>query len=144
MKIGREIKRLRSEARLTQEQLAADLKIGVSTLRLYENGSRTPPAEVIAELSRRFSVPSDVILGISSPAVGTTITVSFKTNEVPPEIKNEKTMNARIDIRVKEQMKRDFDEAAESVGLKESAALRMLMVAFIKKYKPKGGQENAQ
>lgn len=65
MKIASEIRRLREGAGISQERLAADLKIGVSTLRLYENGKRIPPADVIVAVCRYFSVSSDWLLDLS-------------------------------------------------------------------------------
>ena len=65
MKIASEIKKLREEAGISQGRLATDLKIGVSTLRLYENGKRIPPADVIVAICRYFSVSSDWLLDLS-------------------------------------------------------------------------------
>ena len=56
---------MREEAGLTQEQLADVLNIGASTLRVYENGGRVPPADVIVAVCRYFSVSSDWLLDLS-------------------------------------------------------------------------------
>lgn len=65
MKLNNELKRMRERAGLTQEQLAAALNIGASTLRVYENGKRVPPADVIVAICRYFSVSSDWLLDLS-------------------------------------------------------------------------------
>lgn len=62
--ISDKIKNLREEAGLTQAELAQKLQIGASTLRLYENGQRTPPVDVIVKICRFFSVTSDYLLGL--------------------------------------------------------------------------------
>ena len=66
------IKSLREEAGLTRSELAQKLQIGISALRLYENGQRTPPADVIVSICRFFSVTSDFLLGLGG------------MNDVPP------------------------------------------------------------
>lgn len=62
--ISNKLKSLREEAGLTQAELAQQLQIGVSTLRLYENGERTPPVDVIVKICRFFSVTSDYLLSL--------------------------------------------------------------------------------
>ena len=62
--ISNKLKTLREEAGLTQTELAQQLQIGVSTLRLYENGQRTPPLDVIVKICRFFSVTSDYLLSL--------------------------------------------------------------------------------
>lgn len=56
------IKSLREEAGLTRSELAQELQIGISALRLYENGERTPPLDVLVKICRFFSVTSDYLL----------------------------------------------------------------------------------
>lgn len=62
--ISNKLKTLREEAGLTQTELAQQLQIGASTLRLYENGQRTPPLDVIVKICRFFSVTSDYLLAL--------------------------------------------------------------------------------
>ena len=61
------LRRLREDSGLKQEELSDQLNIGVSTLRLYEAGKRTPPADVIVRICHRFSVSADFLLGLSGP-----------------------------------------------------------------------------
>lgn len=62
--ISNKLKLLREEAGITQAELSQQIQIGASTLRLYENGQRTPPADVIVKICRFFSVSSDYLLGL--------------------------------------------------------------------------------
>lgn len=62
--ISNKLKALREEAGITQTELAQQLQIATSTLRLYENGQRTPTADAIVKICRFFSVTSDFLLGL--------------------------------------------------------------------------------
>lgn len=67
MSISTKIVLLRKDAGLTQQQLADELGIACSSLRVYEKGQGTlPPADVIVRICRRFSVSSDFLLGLSA------------------------------------------------------------------------------
>lgn len=72
---------MREAAGLTQEELAGELRIGVSTLRLYENGSRIPPAETIVAICRRFSVSADWLLDLAYDPEG------IRPLDVPEELR---------------------------------------------------------
>lgn len=59
------IKRLRIERGITQEQLAALLKISRSTVGMYETGSREPDFETCEAIADIFNVDMDFLLGRS-------------------------------------------------------------------------------
>lgn len=50
--VGANVRRLRVERKLTQEQLAHDAEIDVTYLRGIEAGRRNPSVNVLAQLSR--------------------------------------------------------------------------------------------
>ena len=50
------LKRLRREKGLTQEQLAAAVKLSKSTISMYENGNREPDLNIIEDFAALFSV----------------------------------------------------------------------------------------
>ena len=69
--IGKNIARLRSQRRMTQEEMALDLGVGRQTLVRWETGKSTPGAIDIIALSEYFGVTSDELLGLKPlPAEG--------------------------------------------------------------------------
>ncbi len=72
------IKRLRTEKRLTQSQLAQKLRVSLSTIASYENQDRLPSIEMLIKLSAEFNVTIEYLLGISK---NKTIDVSDLSDE---------------------------------------------------------------
>ena len=60
--LSQRIAKLRIEKGLTQSQLAECLHISSSTIGMYEQGRRTPSIDMLAELSRVFSVSLDYLI----------------------------------------------------------------------------------
>lgn len=61
--VGGRIKKLRTDAGLTQDQLAEKLNLeGKSAISNYENNIRGVSAEMLTKLSNLFHVPADYIL----------------------------------------------------------------------------------
>ena len=66
--VGGRIKKLRTDAGYTQEELAARLHLeGKSAISNYENNSRGVSAEMLTQLSRLFHVSADYILNGDTP-----------------------------------------------------------------------------
>ena len=59
------IKSLRIERGITQEQLAALLKVSRSTIGMYETGSREPDFETLEAIADIFNVDMDYLMGRS-------------------------------------------------------------------------------
>ena len=64
MNIGSNIKRLRRERDITQEQLAGYLSVSVSAISQWESGKTAPDISLLASLANIFDVTSDMLLGI--------------------------------------------------------------------------------
>jgi len=64
MNIGNNIKKLRREREITQEQLAEYLNISVSAISQWECNKTAPDISLLAPLANIFEVSADVILGI--------------------------------------------------------------------------------
>lgn len=60
------IRKLRVERGITQEQLAAMLKVSRSTIGMYETGSREPDFETCEAIADIFNVDMDYLLGRTS------------------------------------------------------------------------------
>lgn len=60
------IKSLRIERGITQEQLAALLKVSRSTIGMYETGSREPDFETLEAIADIFNVDMDYLMGRST------------------------------------------------------------------------------
>ncbi len=66
--VGGRIKKLRTDAGLTQEQLAEKLHLeGKSAISNYENNSRGVSAEMLTQLSVLFHISADYILNGDTP-----------------------------------------------------------------------------
>lgn len=63
---GNKIKKLRTERKLTQKQLADLAGVAVSAISAYESGNRYPSYEVLINLSHIFHISTDYLLGIST------------------------------------------------------------------------------
>ncbi|HIE4788150.1 TPA: helix-turn-helix domain-containing protein [Clostridioides difficile] len=61
--IGEKLKQLRIKNNLKQHELAEILNVSQSTIGMYENDQRTPPAESIVKLAEYFNVTTDYLLG---------------------------------------------------------------------------------
>lgn len=61
--LGQRIKELRTEQRLTQEQLGKILNVGKSTISQYENNINTPDKGTLQKLADFFNISVDYLLG---------------------------------------------------------------------------------
>lgn len=61
-KCGERIRQIRKVQGMTQEELAAELKIGDRHLRKIESGEKGPSIEILVELSELFEVSLDYII----------------------------------------------------------------------------------
>ena len=60
--IGARITALRKAAKMSQAQLARELKISPSAVGMYEQGRREPSLEILRNLSRIFGVSIDFLV----------------------------------------------------------------------------------
>lgn len=63
MTVGSRIADLRSNSHMSQFQLAKVLKIGTSTLGMYETDKREPSPKVLRRIADYFDVSTDYLLG---------------------------------------------------------------------------------
>lgn len=63
VEIGRNIRRLRKQKNMSQEQLAKILWIDRSSLSGYERGKRTPDIFMLCKMADAFDVSLDVLVG---------------------------------------------------------------------------------
>ncbi|MDI0267804.1 helix-turn-helix transcriptional regulator [Clostridioides difficile] len=75
---GERLKELRIKFGLKQYELAEILNVSQSTIGMYENDQRTPPAESIIKLAQYFGVTTDYLLGFT--------TTSYSVNANIPEM----------------------------------------------------------
>lgn len=68
MDMGDRIAELRSNAHMSQFQLAKVLGIGTSTLGMYETNKRKPSPKVLNKIADYFDVSTDYLLGRKSKA----------------------------------------------------------------------------
>lgn len=60
--LGERIRRLRTGARMTQQELANRLEISASAVGMYEQGRREPPYELLIAIGELFGVSADWLL----------------------------------------------------------------------------------
>lgn len=63
----RQLKLIRKQNKLTQQQLADVLHISRSAYCSYETGRRTPDVETLVKLSEFYNIPVGTIVGSSEP-----------------------------------------------------------------------------
>ena len=63
--IGEWLLQLRKEANLTQDELAAILKINKHSISSYERGKSEPPDEIKIAIAKYFNVSVDYLLGVT-------------------------------------------------------------------------------
>ena len=69
--IGPQIRLLRKEANMTQQELASKLFVSQQAVGKWERGEATPNPETIVAMSKIFCVSADTILGESAPPQST-------------------------------------------------------------------------
>lgn len=66
LNMGKRLKELRTDRKLTQQQLASQIGLATSAISSYESGNRYPSYEVLIKYSKIFHVSTDYLLGIES------------------------------------------------------------------------------
>lgn len=61
---GEKLRELREKARLTQRQLAVQIRVSKSTISSYETQVRDPSPANIIKIAKTFHVSTDYLLGI--------------------------------------------------------------------------------
>lgn len=67
--IGRRLKKLRLENKMTQEELAKQLNLSKVTISCYENNSRTPSLETLLLICDIFNVDLPTLIGRETYAI---------------------------------------------------------------------------
>lgn len=62
MMIGDKIKQLRTDAKMTQPELAAKLEVARSAVATYENNTRQPSFHILVRIAEIFHVSTDYLL----------------------------------------------------------------------------------
>lgn len=65
MSFGERLKALRSEKKVTQQQLAEFLGVGRPTIAGYETKGKQPDFNIVIEIAGYFNVSIDFLLGVS-------------------------------------------------------------------------------
>jgi transcriptional regulator with XRE-family HTH domain len=82
MKFGGNLKNLRNEKGLTQDELAQELSLAKSTISLYETNKREPDHNTTKKIADYFGVSVDFLMGRSSNREGSIIQSGDKTYTV--------------------------------------------------------------
>ena len=63
--MGKKLKNLRKQKRLTQKQVADRIGLAISAVSSYEAGTRYPSYDVLIKLARIYHVSTDYLLGMT-------------------------------------------------------------------------------
>lgn len=63
--MGKKLKSLRIEKKLTQKQIADRIGLAISAVSSYESGTRYPSYDVLIKLAQIFHVSTDYLLGMT-------------------------------------------------------------------------------
>ena len=66
MDFGKQIRQIRKDAKLTQEQMAAKLNVSRQVVSNWENNKNLPDLEMIITISRVFGLSLDQLMVVSS------------------------------------------------------------------------------
>lgn len=66
MDFGKQIRQIRKDAKLTQEQMAAKLNVSRKAVSNWENNKNLPDLEMIITISRVFGLSLDQLMVVSS------------------------------------------------------------------------------
>ena len=61
--LGKQIKKCRAKAKLTQLELGKMLGVGKSNISMYESGTRVPPLDIIKKMTEIFNVDMNYLIG---------------------------------------------------------------------------------
>ncbi len=112
--IGENIKNLRTTSNMTQGDLAERLRVTISSISAYENGSRMPSYDILIKIARLFNVTTDNLLGFSNKYVADVSGLDAEQRKNIFEIielyklKNDKDNYIRVDKQTREALN-NFD-----------------------------------
>ena len=69
VEFGKRLKMLRTNKKLTQQQLADRLGVAKSVVSYYESGDRFPSYDVLIKIARTFHVTTDYLLNLERTRV---------------------------------------------------------------------------
>lgn len=108
MNFSMRLKDLRQSKHLTQRELAKELKIGYSTLAMYETGKREPDHAMLQFIADYFNVSVDYLLGHDIPDL---VSISIAKAEKMPKNEDEKAALADLKaMPIDEQQRLIFEE----------------------------------
>ena len=99
--IGQNIKKLRRERNLTQEELAEQLNVTAQAVSKWENGTGLPDISQVVPLSNVFGVPTDVLFGTQNVNRDEEVERIIKEASAPQRL-NYETEEEEFQVSVKE------------------------------------------
>ena len=98
MDMGNRIAELRSNAHMSQFQLAKVLGIGTSTLGMYETNKRKPSPKVLERIADYFNVSVDYLMTGKEKEGGETYYLNDETREIAQEIFENPDLKSLFDM----------------------------------------------
>ena len=92
--IGKRLKELREESKMSQSDLASELNVSQAAVAQYENGKNAPDEEKLFFIAKRFNCSLDYLFGLSNvKRIAVTASTDINRNELKQEIVNEVLMS---------------------------------------------------
>jgi transcriptional regulator with XRE-family HTH domain len=113
--LGKRIRELRQNARLSQTQFANVLHVRNSTLSQYESGHRSPNDQIKRRIADYFNVSLDYLLGRSSEKNPVS---SQKTNGI---------FAIEMDIRRRNLNRQELEDLRQALSIADDTTLRALI-----------------
>ena len=113
--LGKRIRELRVNARLSQTQFANVLHVRNSTLSQYESGHRSPNDQIKRRIADYFNVSLDYMLGRTS-----------ETNSVSPQ-RTTGMFAIEVDIRKRNLNRQELEDLRQALLIADDTTLRALI-----------------
>lgn len=113
--LGKRIRELRVNARLSQTQFANVLHVRNSTLSQYESGHRSPNDQIKRRIADYFNVSLDYLLGRTSEA--SSVSHQKKTN----------VFSIEVDIRKHNLNRQELEDLRQALSIADDTTLRALI-----------------
>ena len=102
------LKTLRKNAKLSQAELAAKLRVSTSTIGMYETGKRMPDVDTVQMISKFFDVSIDYLIG----------TTDTKTTTAPTQKEQEEhdTFMKNLEVHFMGASEKDRDKIYSDIS----------------------------
>lgn len=107
--LGKRLKKLRTDKKLTQEELGKKINVTKVSISGYENGNRSPDTETLQRIADIFDVSTDYLLGRTENPDTTGDEKSLYMSKIATEFPDVDLMFKDMESLTAEQMEEVYD-----------------------------------